>query len=280
MNAKDLVQKALVGMPTSRRHMNTRVAVLSYHSVSEAPGATPPALFETHMRWLNASCHVVPLAAILDHARGPRARPVVAVTFDDGFLDNLSAALPILLRYGIPASFFIATGLVDRDPSVLKAAAQWESWPQGASIMTWDHVLELRRAGMEIGAHGHGHVPLGPMRDPMALADLRESKELLEDQLGEPIRSVAFPYGRPRRHVTRRTIEIAATLGFEVGALVLYRRVRPDDHPLAIPRFVVSEDSLKMMQAKIFGSFDVLGLYQERAPLWAIRAIARKHYLS
>jgi hypothetical protein len=62
--------------------------------------------------------------------------------------------------------------------------------------------------------------------------------------------------------------------------MVLHRGVRADDSPLGIPRFVIGSDSTEMLRAKVVGSFDLMGLWQERAPLWAIRITAGKHFLA
>jgi peptidoglycan/xylan/chitin deacetylase (PgdA/CDA1 family) len=281
--AKRRIQAALVTLPPIHVRNGPRVVVLSYHSIhsSSGMGGTRPDAFDSHMRWLRQTCDVVPLSEILDHARCQEdRRPIVSVTFDDGFADNYTQAMPILLQHDIPATFFLATGLIDRDPSVLALAAGWGGWPQHGSILTWDEIRRMRRAGMVFGAHGHRHVSLGPMSDAEARADLSTSKRILEEHLEEPIDAVAFPYGRPRRHVSQRTLELANELGFQIGVTVLYRGVRPDDQPLGIPRFAVSDDSVDMVRAKIFGSFDIMGLWQERAPLWAVRVVAGKHFLA
>ena len=174
VDAKWRVQTALAKVPAVRLHGTTpRVVVLSYHSISSSPrgsGTTTPEALESHMRWLRRHCDVVPLvdvrARTLD--RGPR--PAVAVTFDDGFADNFSQALPILVRYEIPATFFIATGLIDRDPDVL-ASASWTGWREDGSTLTWPQIGKMRRAGMTFGAHGHRHVPLALLSDADAYED-------------------------------------------------------------------------------------------------------------
>jgi peptidoglycan/xylan/chitin deacetylase (PgdA/CDA1 family) len=201
--------------------------------------------------------------------------PAVSVTFDDGFAATTNAAV----RLDIPATFFVATGVIDRDDAVLEAAAKWAGWPPEGATLSWEQIREMRRAGMEIGAHGHRHVPLGPLSEDEARADLSTSKHILEDRLEEPILAVAFPYGRPRRHVSAVTLQLAEQIGFRHGAMVLYRGVRADDRPLGLPRFVIADDSIEMVRAKVLGSFDVMGLWQERAPLWAVRVVAGKHFL-
>lgn len=279
--AKWKVQLALTYVPAWHLHPEPRVVVLSYHSIHPSPrasGTTSPELFDAHLRWLRRHCDVVPLVKISQRILNGSGRPTVAITFDDGFADNYLAALPILLRHEVPATFFLATGLIDRDPNVLSQS--WSGWQENGSTLTWPQILEMRRQGMEFGAHGHRHVPLALLTDDEAREDLDTSKAILEKRLEQQIDAVAFPFGRPRRHVSARTLEIAKEVGFDRGFLVLYRRVLSRDSPLGIPRFVVNDDPVEMIRAKVKGAFDMMGLYQERAPLWAVRIIAGKHFVA
>src|SRR4029453_17015259 len=102
----------------ARRPRSHRIAVLCYHSVHPSNGfaSATPALFERHLAWLDEHCTLVPYGSIPDLIAAPRDdRPVVAVTFDDGYEDNHTYALPLLLERGIPATVFITPGLIDRD---------------------------------------------------------------------------------------------------------------------------------------------------------------------
>ena len=100
-----------------------RVVVLCYHSVhpSRPFASASPADFGRHLDWLLAHCEVVPLDRILDAANTPqgRERPVVALTFDDGYADNYEFAFPLLQSRGLTATFFVTVGLLERDAEVL-----------------------------------------------------------------------------------------------------------------------------------------------------------------
>jgi peptidoglycan/xylan/chitin deacetylase (PgdA/CDA1 family) len=83
-------------------------------------------------------------------------------------------------------------------------------------LMTWDHVRELRRGGMDVQSHTHTHRVLQTLPLPDLARDLSTSKRILERVLGEPVRAVAYPVGRalsyaePIRDAVRRA-------GFELG---------------------------------------------------------------
>lgn len=75
--------------------------------------AITPANFEEQIRVLHERTELVRLADLRDRLRVGRCRkPLVALTFDDGYRDNLLVAKPLLERFGAPATVFVATGLV------------------------------------------------------------------------------------------------------------------------------------------------------------------------
>lgn len=91
-----------------------RVAVLMYHRVTEPVNdpwkmCVSPRCFGEHMAVLGRHCEVISLASLPAALSRSRTRPVVAITFDDGYRDNLENALPILRAAGLPATLFLAT---------------------------------------------------------------------------------------------------------------------------------------------------------------------------
>src|SRR5918999_4102383 len=114
---KRQAQNALARVPTSPFKSPGRVVVLCYQSISpiESVSSPTPEMFDRQMAWLKENCRIVSFADALLSAGDGSEKPTVAVTFDDGFADNFFHALPILLRYEIPATFFLTTGLIQRD---------------------------------------------------------------------------------------------------------------------------------------------------------------------
>ncbi|HWV86419.1 MAG TPA: polysaccharide deacetylase family protein [Capillimicrobium sp.] len=95
------------------------VAVLLYHRVADTPRdpqqlAVAPERFAAHLEVLAATCTPVALGEAVARLRSPRGLPprAVAVTFDDGYRDNLHTAKPLLERHGVPATVFVASGYV------------------------------------------------------------------------------------------------------------------------------------------------------------------------
>jgi len=105
----------------SRRRTRPHALILLYHRIDQ-PRVDPWNLcvsrenFRAHLDVLRGLCEFVPLSAIPDliSAGRPQARTPVAITFDDGYLDNLTNALPELRAAGAPATIFLATGWIGR----------------------------------------------------------------------------------------------------------------------------------------------------------------------
>jgi peptidoglycan/xylan/chitin deacetylase (PgdA/CDA1 family) len=166
------------------------VPVLMYHYVREVDEeadplgyrlSIPSALFAEQMAWL-AEHDYTPLtmselAACLSNQQDCPSRPV-AITFDDGYPDQLENAVPILRRYGFPATFYIVPGLVGRP-----------------GYLDWDGVQALVDNGMEVGAHTVSHVELTSLKPREARFEIVESRRMLEEELGIAVRSFSYPAG-------------------------------------------------------------------------------------
>lgn len=120
-----------------RKGLRYKGAVLLYHRVADRSDvhdlSVPPELFEEHMRWLAREWHVMPLDELLAGARDGLPERAVAITFDDGYLDTLLAAVPVLARVGLPATVFATTGWLDAPGEywwdVLERALLWNDTP-------------------------------------------------------------------------------------------------------------------------------------------------------
>jgi peptidoglycan/xylan/chitin deacetylase (PgdA/CDA1 family) len=94
---------------------------LLYHRVADNPVdsqllAVSPKNFEAHLKELTANYRVVPLSGLIEEIRQNKLEPdTVAITFDDGYADNLTNALPLLEKYNLPATIFVTSGIIGSD---------------------------------------------------------------------------------------------------------------------------------------------------------------------
>lgn len=275
-----------VALPTATRRRLTRVAqsgarhvlpppslagrrvVLCYHSVDPEPSylGLAPGLFDAHLAWLEEHCQVVPLDELV---AGPRRHggPFVAITFDDGYADNHVHALPLLRERRMVASFFVAAGFLERDDEVMSHLSEiWSTPREQLRPLSWTQVAELRAEGMAVGSHTWSHRNLAHLSPTAAEVDLRRSREVLERRLGEPVRTIAYPWGKLGRHVSDKTFAAARHAGFELGLISLPRALREDDDPLRVARMGVGADPVERLAAKVTGAIDWHAYVHERLP--------------
>jgi peptidoglycan/xylan/chitin deacetylase (PgdA/CDA1 family) len=174
---------------------------------------------------------------------------VVAVTFDDGYRSVLELAKPILDRYGYPGTIFV--------PSDWPAAAgpmQWtgiDIWlgtehEDELSSLGWQELRDLAEAGWEIGSHTCSHPQLPSLDEAALERELRESKTHIEDELGRPCPTLAYPYGS----VDARVAEAVGAAGYSWAATIPRVLERPT--ALQWPRApIYHRDDIRRFAAKV-----------------------------
>lgn len=261
----------------------SRVVVLCYHSVhpSKPFSSATPKLLEAHLRWLREHCEVVRFSQVMETLRcGDHQKPAVAITFDDGYADNYEYAFPLLERYGVNATLFLTIGLLEKDPEVLRRFERIrQARSEDVRPLEWSQVREMRCAGMDVGTHTYSHPNLARLGPPAAEKELMQSKEIMQQRLGEPVRFMAYPFGKPRLHFTAETQRLAAAAEYECAAAVLFRAVRASDSPFAIPRFFVAKDDVATLAEKVLGAWDFLGWWQEKVPQTVSRLVSPKDFI-
>ena len=217
----------------------SRVPILCYHGVADRPATAAdrwtvqPDEFERQMAWLAASDRVVlPLAEFAEAITSglqPDKRAVV-LTFDDGYRDFLTTALPVLERHGLHATLFASTGLLGRSPA--------DSRKVLAPMLSWDELAEVAARGVEVGAHSHSHRELDVLRRPVAEEEIALSRELLEAALGRPVQSFAYPYGY-NSAATRRAVR---RVGYSHACGVKNAYSHRSDDVWSLARFLITRD--------------------------------------
>ena len=265
------------------------LSVLTYHRFPDPDGdesfddgvvdVTPEA-FDRQVRCLKKHFTLVGIDELCAFAAGKNLPPnSVAITFDDGYLDNYVQVLPILKRHDAKAIFFLSTAYTterrlywwDRVAYILKrttlnrieleypfrieislanrklavnqvlrlvkthqtldlerfldelartAQVAWSRRMEQAFaerlLLTWDHVRELKKAGMDVQSHTRTHRVLQTLHPEELSDELAGSRADLQRELGEPPRAVAYPVGTPLLSMSpiRAALERA---GYEIG---------------------------------------------------------------
>ncbi len=154
---------------------------------------------------------VVPLSQLVDKLRrGEDIGRHLAITFDDGYLDNHDTAAPRLKEQQLPACFFIATDFIG------STKVPW--WDREAGIasewMSWDQVRALAAQGFDVGAHTCNHVDLGRVSGAEARREITESGARLSAEIGGPVSLFSYPYGR-RHQITENNRQFIRDAGYD-----------------------------------------------------------------
>jgi peptidoglycan/xylan/chitin deacetylase (PgdA/CDA1 family) len=247
------------------------VCVLMYHRVAKTTifdlsvdnWNVTPSRMEEQFRWLASHADCVRLGdALQQRGSGGQSKPVVVITFDDGFANFRHDALPLLERYRIPATLFVATRYVDSEEPFpfdhwgLKNRSRIPSiaWRP----ITWAELGECLNSGLvSVGSHSHNHhnaIDLGPEQLEEEAVVSRES---LRTHLGaDHLSYYAYPYGASRLgQVTSAYMDAVRKAGYSMAVTTDLGLAGPDTPRFQIPRVEVhAYDSPRILEAKVFGN--------------------------
>lgn len=210
------------------------IPILTYHSIDSSGSviSTDVAQFRRHMECLaEKQMRVLSLreAVSILKQRSPVPRNAVALTFDDGFRNFFSCALPILKRFQFPATVFLVTGRSGKD----------NQWPGQSpdiprlELLDWQDVQEASREGIDFGVHTATHPNLARLSGEELAREIIEPQHIISERVGSKPRLFAYPYGihTPAvEEIVCRAYEAACSveMGFASRGSHLYRLPRID----------------------------------------------------
>lgn len=255
-------------MPRLRFSFNVSTAVrlvspiLAYHSVHpdrQDVINVSPLRFAQHMQWLaDHGYRGVSLRQYREaHSRRqPSASRMVAITFDDGYLDNFTEAWPILQKHHFTATIFVIPGRVGtqiiHDEQWL---SQFPSVPREAyAYMDWHHILSLMDAGIEIGSHTMTHPLLDEIAPEEQSREIHEAKHVLESHLGRSVESFCYPAG----HFSDATLRFVREAGYRQAVVTPYKAGQIRGGEFTLKRAgLYRDDTLPRFLFKISPLFDL-----------------------
>jgi peptidoglycan/xylan/chitin deacetylase (PgdA/CDA1 family)/glycosyltransferase involved in cell wall biosynthesis len=228
-----------------------RVPILMYHGFGDGEKASRFVIsrrsFARQMRVL-ALLRYRPitfeqLTQRLRECRLPPRRALV-ITIDDGYRDNLEVAHPVLARHDFPATLFLVS-------QKLGIGNDWDGEPPLGErpTLSVEQARQLRAAGHEIGAHTRNHCSLTDADDATQREEIAGCKRELEEALGAPVTTFAYPYGRRDEHA----VAVTEAAGF-LGACTTHPDLaRFDEDPVRLPRLEIrGTDSLRTFLRKLW----------------------------
>jgi peptidoglycan/xylan/chitin deacetylase (PgdA/CDA1 family) len=232
-----------------------------YHSVADCRDdpylvTVSPGRLAAQLAWLRRhGLTGVGVAELLRARAGGRDRGLVGLTFDDGYADFLTTAVPLLRLHGHRATVFVL-------PGRLGDSNAWDADGPRKALLTADGIRAAASAGMEIGSHGLVHTDLTSADDAQLAAEAAESRSLLAEVTGHLPAGFCYPYGA----VDSRAVHAVRSAGYAYACAVSPGALAG---PHALPRtYVGDRDTATRLRVKhLLHRFPAA-----RAPLQHLRA--------
>jgi peptidoglycan/xylan/chitin deacetylase (PgdA/CDA1 family) len=234
--------------------------VLMYHEIADGSesrsglSVTPAAfadqlayLHDTGWTAISASALSVKIAA----GQAPLPRRTVVLSFDDGYENFYSRAMPQLSKHGFTATLFMTSGWVQ------------EAGPHGPTMppmLSWKQLADIADAGIEIGAHSITHPELDQLTHKRLRSELFDSKKQLEDKLGMEVPGLAYPFG----YSTAAVRQLAHKAGYAYAYAVGNRVATSKADPFAVPRLTVKRATSLDEFSRLISGRDTVTLRQDR----------------
>lgn len=205
-----------------------------YHSISDCKDdpysiTVSPDRLASQLAWLRArGLRGVSVRELLAARARGEERGLIGLTFDDGYTDFVTTALPVLRRWQCSATVFLLAGR-------LGGVNDWELMGPVKRLLDADDIGALAAEGIEIASHGLTHVDLAQVPDDVLHSEVHDSRAILAEITGEEIQGFCYPYGK----VDERVKAIVQRAGYRYACAIAPDPVFAGD--LALPRIHVGQ---------------------------------------
>ena len=215
------------------------IPILMYHQIDARPtrGAvmrglvvSPPS-FARQMGLLKSLGYQgLCMTALMPYLKGEKQGKVVGITFDDGYVNNLDHAMPVLQHHGFSATCYMVSGQLGGSnvwdhsmgiaPKPLMQAAQARAWVAG---------------GQEVGAHTRNHVDLRQLSADQSQQEITSCKSELENACGAAVNQFCYPYG----YYMPKHVQQVQRAGYAAATTTARGRCQASDSVWELPRVPV-----------------------------------------
>lgn len=230
------------------KHPPAGIPVFAYHKIGRDGDtySVPPELFEAHLQYLRSEGYTtVSLLEIAKAKKGKLTLPPkpAVITFDDGYADNYTTALPLLEKYGMQGTVFMVVNDIGRK-----------------GYLTLGQLQEMEARQVEIGSHTANHLPLPSLTPEKKAEEISISKLLLEWKGLKTIFFLAYPngsYDEACGALLERSDYLGALTGdsglntFETDPYYMKRINVPQ------PKFGLTEFKLRLLKAQMYAKFGI-----------------------
>ena len=233
------------------------IPILVYHQIAEAPAKgspfrslyVSPAAFARQMAWLARLGYTgLSMAGLMPYLEGKKMAKVVGITFDDGYLNNLEHALPVLQKHQFSSTCY----------AVSQRLGQTNVWDfelgiAQTALMNADQIRQWVAGGQDMGSHTRHHASLPALPLDAAALEIGGSKAELEHVLQCPVYHFCYPYG----HYDATHAAMARSSGYATATTTGRGRCLRGANPMELPRVpVVRSTSLIQFWLKVASGYE------------------------
>jgi peptidoglycan/xylan/chitin deacetylase (PgdA/CDA1 family) len=245
--------------------------ILTFHDIDEQPSviAISPSVFRAGLGMLHENGYrTLRLIEAVDFLLRGAPFPDLSfvITFDDGYQSVYEKAFPVLQRFNMTATVFLAVGERDK----LNSAVEVPSF-EGRAMLNWREIWEMQRSGIDFGAHTLTHPDLTRLPLDRVESEVYNGKRIIEEALGTPVLCFAYPYGYYNQHVRRIVRQHFSCACSDHLGLMSH-----DSDPYALERvdayYLRSNQLFSIMPSNLFPCY----IWARSVPRWIRRAIKFK----
>jgi peptidoglycan/xylan/chitin deacetylase (PgdA/CDA1 family) len=232
------------------------IPILMYHSIKSMPKGTkmrglhvPPKRFSLQMWLLKLfGYRCLSMSKLQPYLTGMKSGKVVGLTFDDGYKNNLTNALPILKKYGFSATCYIVSQNIG-------GINHWDinkGIPENP-MMNKEEIQSWISSGMEIGSHTQNHVLLSKINIDKAKNEIINSKADLEEEFNTNINHFCYPYGDYNDNIVSET----KNAGYQTATTVNRGRACMGENLFTLHRVSITHHTLPhLFLLKVLGNYE------------------------
>lgn len=220
------------------------VPILAYHSIDNDDGtySVSPGEFKQQMQYLKEQGYTA--ISLLEFAKAKKGKFVlpekpIIITFDDGYANNYTTAMPIMEQYGMKGTVFMVVNDIGKDET----------------YFTLEQLKDWQAHHMEIGSHTANHVPLATLTSEQKKEEIFASKILMEWKGLNTVFFLAYPFGSfdaESEALLKENEYLGALTGksglntFDTNPYLLHRVNVPN------PRLGLTEFKLRLLKANVY----------------------------
>jgi peptidoglycan/xylan/chitin deacetylase (PgdA/CDA1 family) len=235
-----------------------RLTILTYHSINDEinPDETvTPEEFEKQLQYIKENYKVISLEDAVEYLQTDikKISDSIVITFDDGYSDNYHNAYPLLKKHNFPATIFLISDLID---------------DKGGKYLSQSQIHEMMDNNISFGSHTISHRILTGLRNEEIIGEIRDSKDILESQLGNKINSFAYPVGT-RADFDDTTVGIVKEYKYTYACSNVYGMNDENSDIFALKRIgIETTDCFFLFKQKLDGALNIMSckdtkLFQE-----------------